>query len=90
MRQRLIAFLYRLRAVVHRRRLDRDLDDELAFHLAMKRNELAQAGVPEPSRAAAVRFGSVSGRREEVRDMWTFPTIESLWAGRVAGPQSVQ
>jgi hypothetical protein len=72
--------LYRLRALMHRRRLDRDLEDELAFHVAMKRDALARAGAPDPARTAAVRFGSVSGRRQEVRDMWTFPTLEGLWA----------
>lgn len=37
-------FLSRLRALFHRTRLDRDLDDELAFHLAMRQEEQIRQG----------------------------------------------
>jgi hypothetical protein len=43
---------HRLLAIVRRRRLDRDLDEELAFHLAM-REEDYQARAPTPPTRAS-------------------------------------
>lgn len=49
----------------HRRRLDRDLDDELRFHLEM-------SGNPR-------RFGNATLIRETCRELWSFVWLESLW-----------
>ena len=78
--RRLIELGRRLLALVRRNRLERDLDDELAFHLAMREEELARSGRRDPRHAAVRQFGNVTRLREEVRDMWTFPTAESVWA----------
>ncbi len=37
------AIRLRVQALFHRRRLDQDLDDELAFHLAMRAEKLGDA-----------------------------------------------
>ena len=80
-----------LLALVRRRRLERDLDDELAFHLAMKEAECGRSGVSDPRHEALRRFGNVARLREEVRDMWTFPSAESVWADvRFAGRRLAQ
>ncbi len=73
--------LLRLRTLAHRRRLDADVDDELAFHLEMRASQIESAGVdPETARRAARRqFGNVTAIRERVRDMWSFPSAESVW-----------
>jgi predicted permease len=70
----------RLRALVHRRRLDRDLEDELAFHLAMRAQKYGTAGLrPADARAAAQRrFGNVVGLKEACRELWTLGAIERL------------
>lgn len=80
MRDHIAALLNRLKAVVLRRRLDRDLDDELAFHLAMRESEYVRSGgAPEAARdAARRRFGNVTHLKEQTRDMWTFLSFESL------------
>ena len=39
------AFWLRIKALVRRRELDRDLEDELAFHLAMREQKLREQGV---------------------------------------------
>ena len=39
------AFWLRVKALVKRRELDRDLEDELAFHLAMREQKLREQGV---------------------------------------------
>jgi len=70
----------RLRALFGRRRLERDLDEELAFHLAMRADEFRRAGVPaaEAHAAARRRFGSFASFKEQCRDMWTFHPLETL------------
>ena len=84
--RRLSELWRRLLALFRRHRLEQDLDDELAFHLAMKEAELARSGTSDPRQAALHQFGNVTRLREEVRDMWTFPSPESVWADvRVAG-----
>jgi putative ABC transport system permease protein len=59
-----------LRALVFWRRLDRDIQRELDFHIAMESDQRARAGVPaaEARRAALRDFGGVSRIKEEVRD----------------------
>ncbi|MGJ5820248.1 ADOP family duplicated permease [Paludibaculum fermentans] len=75
--ERLTAFRLRCRALLHRRRLERDLDEELAFHHAMRAE---QCGEDPAARAAARRqFGNATRIRETCRDLWTFPTGEGLW-----------
>src|SRR4051812_43116294 len=58
----------------------RDIDDEIAFHLAMRQTEHERAGLaPEIARRTAARqFGNVTALKEQTRDMWTFPSFESL------------
>jgi len=78
---RLIALWFRLTAIWRRRRIDRDLQDELDFHLAMRETAIA-ASEPQdadPRAAARRRFGNPTRIKEELRDMWTFPSIESVW-----------
>ena len=61
--------LHRLRALFWRRRLDRDLEDELSFHVEM----LNQANT------AHRRFGNVTSFKEACREMWTLGSIEIFW-----------
>lgn len=76
----LIVLWHRLTAILRRRRLDRDLDEELDFHLAMREADLAaDAAGGDVRGAAARRFGNRTRIREELREMWTFPSAESVW-----------
>jgi hypothetical protein len=63
----------RLRALWHREQLDRDLEDELAFHLAMKTEEGGDAA------AARRQFGNAAVFRDSCRDVWLFTSLESWW-----------
>jgi predicted permease len=71
---------HRLVAIVWRRKLERDLDDELSLHLAMREAEYVRDGVPaDRARNAARRqFGNVTHVREQTHDIWTFRGFESL------------
>ena len=64
--------LLRLRALFRRRQLDRDLEDELQFHLSMRAQ---QSGDPA---AARRQFGNLTAFQETCRDMWTFTWFETF------------
>ena len=69
----------RIRSLVHRRRLERDLQDELAFHLAMRAERLRGEGLDAGAAAAAAaerRFGNVMRLREACRSVWTLGPLE--------------
>jgi putative ABC transport system permease protein len=75
----------RLKALVKRRELDRDLEDEIAFHLAMREEKLAAGNSGSPLRSedahysARRRFGNTTSLKEVTREMWTFASLETLW-----------
>ncbi|HXM41870.1 MAG TPA: ABC transporter permease [Bryobacteraceae bacterium] len=71
----------RLRALMHRRAFDRDLEDEIGFHLAMRERTQQKLGLtPDDARHAARRqFGNVALLKEDTREMWTFVMLETLW-----------
>ncbi len=70
----------RVKALWRRSQLDRDLNDEVAFHLAMREEKNRIAGIdPEEARYAARRqFGNATGLKERSRDMWTLVALEGL------------
>jgi len=74
------AFLRRVAALLRRRQLDRDLDEELAFHLAMRERDyrVEGANAEEARVRARRRFGNVTVLKEQARDMWTFHPLETL------------
>jgi len=66
-------------ALFHRRRLEREIDEEVAFHLAMREADRQREGFEDPGRSARRQFGNVTVVKEQVRDMWSFPSLESIW-----------
>jgi hypothetical protein len=68
----------RLRTLWLRRRLDRDLEDELSFHLSLREESYRADGLePVAARAAAQRrFGNLVALKEACRDLWTVGPIE--------------
>ena len=77
---RLRVFLSRLRALVRSRQMDREIDDEIASHLAEATEEYVQQGLsPEEARWAAQRsFGGVTQTREVYREVQSFMWLEDL------------
>jgi predicted permease len=71
----------RVKALVKRRKLDRDLEEELRFHLAMReeKNRAAGLAADEAHAASRRRFGNVTLLKEVVREMWTFAWVEAFW-----------
>jgi predicted permease len=70
----------RLLSLLRRGRRARDIDDEIAFHLAMRQAEHERDGLaPEIARRTAARqFGNITAVKEQTRNMWTFPSFESF------------
>jgi putative ABC transport system permease protein len=70
----------RLLFYIRRDRFDRELEEEMRFHLEMKAEENLAAGIsPEEARYAARRqFGNQTLLREMSRDMWGFRSLEAL------------
>ena len=64
----------RILALLRRRRLNRDLEEELQFHLAERADRHRQEGVeqPEAARLSRRQFGNATVWKETCRDMWTF------------------
>jgi hypothetical protein len=63
-------WLRRLRALSRRGAVERELDEELAFHLEMEAEKLRHQGLSaeEARRRARLAFGGVEGAKEGVRD----------------------
>src|SRR3954471_18067304 len=68
----------RLRALITRRRFEQDLDDEMAFHLALREEQHRQAGVPADQAHARARrqFGNVGVLKNRARDVWIWPWLQ--------------
>src|SRR5262245_37585434 len=74
-------FLGRLVLMTRQSRLDDELRDEVRLHMDLRRQTLIAGGMdPGEAEIAARRmFGNAAAIREETRDMWGFPSIETLW-----------
>ncbi len=71
----------RVKALVKRRRLERDLEEELQFHLAKRaeKNRALGLGAEDARVAARRRFGNVTLLKEDCREVWLFTWFETLW-----------
>src|SRR4051794_33675364 len=76
----LAAVPVRIRSLVHRRRAEKDLDDELAFHVAMQARAGREAGRSqvEAMRRARLDLGGVLHTKEQCRDTWPLRWAEDL------------
>src|ERR1017187_6599523 len=83
-------FWRRLSFLWNGRQIDRDLDEEMRFHLDKKARAAAETGTPgeEARRAAHLQFGGVTLWREICRDAWGWSSAERLLQDRAhAAPQ---
>ena len=71
---------HRLGALLGGRRLDRELDDEIAFHLEMETAQRRRRGLPEAEarRRAHIAFGGVAKAREDCREARGTALIDDL------------
>ncbi len=71
----------RLRAVSHRRNFERDVEDEIAFHLAMREQKLREQGMDLGAAQAAAHagFGNSTRTGEALREMRSWGWVEGIW-----------
>lgn len=71
---------YRLRAVFRRRTVERELDDEVRFHIERETEKYIRAGMSpdEARRQAHIAFGGVERMKEDVRDARGVSWIETI------------
>lgn len=71
----------KVKALVKRRQLDRDLEAELQFHLAMReeKNKGECASADAARESAHRKFGNALSLKERCREMWMLVSLESLW-----------
>lgn len=69
-----------VRRLIHRRHVERELDEEINAHLELEIEQNVASGMsPEEARYAASRsFGSVALAKEDSRDMWGLRSLEIL------------
>jgi putative ABC transport system permease protein len=70
----------RWRALLKRRELDRDLEEEIRFHLEMRARRNHETGMTreQASDAARRQFGNPSWWKEDIRGMWSMGAVESV------------
>ncbi len=75
-----MAWHHRIANVFRLRRVSRDLDDELAFHIAERTDELVAQGMSEGDarREAARAFGGYARQKEETGDMDIARSLEAF------------
>ena len=78
--RRLHDLLFRLRALTWPRGLERELDDEMSFHLDMATEKLEREGLtPEEARREALRrFGSRARQKDRARWEWGISFVRDL------------
>ena len=76
-----MSYWMRVKALFKRKQLDRDLEDELAFHLAMREARNRERGIrgPEARYTARRQFGNVMRIKEACREAWSFVSLETTW-----------
>jgi predicted permease len=78
---RLRVFVQRLRGLFFKRRLERELEEEIRAHLEMQieENVLHGMGQEEARQAALRKFGGVAQVKEVYRDRLTLPAMETAF-----------
>src|SRR6185437_16895896 len=76
-----LTLIRRLRGTYRSRRFEREMHDELQFHLERDIEDRVRRGMPrEAARAAAMKaFGGVERVKDECRDSWGLHMIEAIW-----------
>ena len=75
-----MSFRRRLTARLRQRRLERELAEEMRFHIELRQQALLDEGLSprEAAYEARRRFGNLRRIGEQSRDMWTWTWMDSL------------
>ena len=75
------AFMTKVRETLRRGDVDRELDEEIAYHIEHETERLIAGGIgPEAARRQArAQFGNARAVREQVREEYGFAGLEAVW-----------
>jgi predicted permease len=78
---RLIQLWRRILFYLRRDKFERELEEEMKFHLEMKKQEYLREGLDQKEAlfAAQRKFGNQTLLREVSREMWGFRSLETFW-----------
>jgi predicted permease len=77
--QLVIDIRQRVRALLFRKRMRRELEREIQFHLEMREQQLAgEHGIGDAVFAARRRFGNVTATKEVSQGMWQFGAVDAF------------
>jgi hypothetical protein len=84
--------LAQLRALFRKEKLDRDMAEEMRFHLAQRAADHVDDGMTpdEAGFAAQRKFGNLGLLQEKARDQRAFPSIEHFWRDLQLAPRSLR
>jgi len=73
--------LARSRGLIAKRRLDRQLDEEIESHIQLHTDDGLRIGLSEDEarRRAIINLGGIQALKESWREQATFPGLESVW-----------
>jgi predicted permease len=71
----LVEWKLRWKALIHRREFNRDIDDELSFHLALRQQSMRE----QDPRRVRLRFGNATRIGEDLRELRGWGFAERLW-----------
>ena len=76
----LLGSVKRFKSLFQKRRLNREMAEELEFHQGLLREKLLRQGVPSSEIERIVRrtFGNPARWHERLRELWQFRTLENL------------
>jgi putative ABC transport system permease protein len=74
-------FVALIGGIFHRKQIDRELNDEIQAHIEMEEADQRDSGAsPHDARPRARKiFGSDALHRQDAREAWQFPRLESFW-----------
>ena len=69
-------------SIFRRRKLYDDLSEEIRLHIEERTEQLMREGMSpkEAAREARLAFGNRTLLEERSREVWQWPTLESIWA----------
>lgn len=84
--------LRRLAALLSRSRDDEDLREEMQSHIQHRRDALIAGGMDPAAADSAARrqFGNPTAFQEQSREVWGFPSLESVWQDVRYGARSLR
>jgi predicted permease len=80
MREALNEFLLQVKGLFHRKRMNREMAEELAFHQELLRAKLLREGISEAEVEMATRrrFGNAGRWQERLRELWQLRSFENF------------